>query len=285
MPIMGRPIDSNNKFSGVTMAPKKDSSSDILRKISGKEVSDRGVKFVDRDKHGKMGKDDFLKLLTHQLENQDPENPMDQRKFAADLAQFSQLEQLSSMNSKMAKMDVNKIAESKYYAASFLGKKVYTQGSSIEFTGEPANVPIFLERPAKEVRVRVFDKSGSMVAEFTEEAVGKGQQNLEWDGKRLDKYSAAHGLYKFSVDAWDENFQKINVKTSSSGLVKSVTFDNGSPVFTLEDGKNVALRDISKFEVPSALDVAATRKQFQAKQQFSPQAYRDSVINSNLKEY
>ena len=50
-----------------------------------------------------MGKDEFLKLLTVQLKNQDPMNPMEQGKMAAELAQFSQLEQLSNLNTSFDK--------------------------------------------------------------------------------------------------------------------------------------------------------------------------------------
>ena len=84
-----------------------------------------------------MGKDEFLKLLTVQLQNQDPLKPVDQKKFAADLAQFSQLEQLANMNTKLDSMNENVPVESKFYGASFLGKIVTTSGSTIMHDGKP----------------------------------------------------------------------------------------------------------------------------------------------------
>ena len=67
------------------------------------------------EKHNKMGKDEFLKLLTVQLGNQDPMNPVDQKKFAAELAQFSQLEQLAAMNSKLNNLNNNTPQRSKIF--------------------------------------------------------------------------------------------------------------------------------------------------------------------------
>ncbi len=235
------------------MGPRKLSREDIIRKASGgKEPGRAGVKYSSKEKHGQMGKHEFLKLLSNQLNNQDPMNPVDQRKFSADLAQFAQLEQLTNINSKMEKSNGTEAAESKFYAASFLGKKVFTNGSTIDHNGQtPSMVNFNLDKAATGVRVRVFDKQGSMVAEMKQGPTSLGANALRWNGKRLDGYSAAKGLYKISVEAWDESFQRVEVKTQSSGIVNSVAFKNGQAILTLDNGKKVALRDVGRFEVPN----------------------------------
>jgi flagellar basal-body rod modification protein FlgD len=65
--------------------------------------------------NSQLGKDDFLKLLVTQLKNQDPLNPMDDREFIAQLAQFSTLEQMQNMNSS-----INAIR-----AINLIGKNIY----------------------------------------------------------------------------------------------------------------------------------------------------------------
>jgi len=80
-----------------------------------------------------IGKDDFFKMLVAQLKNQDPLNPLDGTEFAAQLAQFSSLEQLTNLNNALA-------AQSQFYrnlvdleAASLVGKVVTlesTEGAS-----------------------------------------------------------------------------------------------------------------------------------------------------------
>ncbi len=126
MPMMGVPDSGKkNSFSNVGMAEgnKKRSDRDIINQATG-----RTEKSIFKEgPHNKMGKDEFLRLLTFQLTNQDPMNPMDQNKFAGELAQFSQLEQLANMNTNIAKLNNNAPAEKKYLAASFLGKKIITR--------------------------------------------------------------------------------------------------------------------------------------------------------------
>ena len=130
---MGRmPSLEKNKYSEVKMAPKQDLSDNSNIKAGEKErlinnltgYKPKNDLYVDGKKHNKMGKDEFLKLLTYQLQNQDPLKPMEQTQMAGELAQFSQLEQLSNLNSKFEKMGNNQKVEDKFYGASFLGKEI-----------------------------------------------------------------------------------------------------------------------------------------------------------------
>src|SRR5690606_27797084 len=100
----------------------------LLNKITGFKPKT----VFDKEDKTKMDKDGFLKLLTHQLQNQDPMKPMDQGKLSSELAQFSQLEQLSNLNSKFDKLGRNAQVEDQFYGASFLGKEVVTSGSSMK---------------------------------------------------------------------------------------------------------------------------------------------------------
>jgi flagellar basal-body rod modification protein FlgD len=67
-----------------------------------------------------LGKDAFLKLLIAELSNQDPLNPMSDREFIAQMAQFSALEQMTNMNKELEKMSANE----QYSAVSYIGKLI-----------------------------------------------------------------------------------------------------------------------------------------------------------------
>ncbi|KHF39775.1 flagellar hook assembly protein FlgD [Halalkalibacter okhensis] len=73
---------------------------------------------------GILGKDDFLKILITQLQNQDPANPMDDREFIAQMAQFSSLEQMTNMNQAMQKFVTMQTTQNLVQHSELIGKKV-----------------------------------------------------------------------------------------------------------------------------------------------------------------
>src|SRR5687767_7843535 len=106
MPEIGRPVTAQEmQYKQVTMGPKslagtgKASEAQERERIINKATGQKPKNDIYKEgPHNQMGKDEFMKLLTFQLQNQDPMNPMDQSKFTGELAQFSQLEQLTNLN-------------------------------------------------------------------------------------------------------------------------------------------------------------------------------------------
>lgn len=221
----------------------------LLNRITGYKPKNDLI--VDGKKHNKLGKDEFMKLLSAQLKNQDPLDPMKQDKMAAELAQFSSLEQLTNLNKKFDKFGRNDNVEDKFYGASFLGKEVVTTGSTMKHggPGTQSDILFALPKPASKVLVRIFDSKNSMVGEIWKENVGRGNQTFTWDGYQLDKSEAISGDYRTQVMAWDEFSEPMEVKTKNTGVVESVFFENGETVLQV-NGKKVFLRDVDSFHVP-----------------------------------
>ncbi|MCO4792442.1 MAG: flagellar hook assembly protein FlgD [Bacteriovoracaceae bacterium] len=258
MPGIGKPKQAN-PFKNVQMnmgqrSGKKKNTKDIgaeLNRMAGVETEAR---FVDKDKHNKMGKDSFLKLLTHQLQNQDPLKPMDQKQFAADLAQFAQLEQMTNMNSKFDKMQEAMPTENKFYGASFIGKEIYTKGTSIrvEENGKRIDVPFNLPQSAKKVMLRLYDSNNQLVGQVNRDSMGFGPQSISWDAKGFDDYFVGKGDYRVEVRAWDEGYNEFAGETKSSGTVQGVDFIGGETILTVDGGKKVYLRDVDSFKAPGS---------------------------------
>lgn len=261
MPQIGKPFNPQaakrqQAFRSVGMAPPQNSrpgtpiaegeKERLLNKLTGYKPKNDLV--VDGKKHNQLGKDEFLKLLSAQLKNQDPLDPMKQDKMAAELAQFSSLEQLTNLNKKFENFNKNDKIEEKFYGASFLGKEVVTSGSSMKFEGEgtTADILFTLDKPASKVLVRVFDSNNNMMSEIWKENIGRGNQTVTWDGYQMDKTIAGKGDYKTQVIAWDEFSQPMEVKTKNTGIVESVFFENGETILKV-DGKKVFLRDVDSF--------------------------------------
>jgi len=259
---IGRPKQAN-PFGGIALKQasskkKKQNIGDELNQMAGIRADQ---KFIDKKDHNKLGKDGFLKMLSHQLANQDPMKPMDQKQFASDLAQFSQLEQLTNMNSKMDKAQRNDTTENKFMAASFIGKEVMSNGTSIKYDGKSrsVNLPFSLDKPAKNILIRVYDSKNQLIAQIEKESMGKGSQSVIWDGMALDGNVAVKDDYKVDVTAYDESMNKFKGKTKSKGLVTGVHFEQGETVLELKNGKKVFLRDVESFGLPKSEQISAIK--------------------------
>lgn len=257
MAMIGKPASATNAFSDISIKKAEivDSESneakvgDKLNKISGVKP---GTRFVDKKAHESLGPDGFMKLLAHQLKNQDPMKPMDQKDFSANLAQFSQLEQLTAMNKKFDGLTVNNNNEKRFQGASFLGKKVVTAGTTIDYegNGKDAELPFYLDRAAKNVVIHIYDNKNQMIGKIEREDFGKGQQSVVWDGIGLDGEIAPKETYHFDVVAFDEKKDKFFGTTRAEGVVSGVNFENGETILTVGGGKKVFLKDVESFALP-----------------------------------
>ncbi len=255
MPEMGRPVTNQEmRYRQVEMAPKSlagkgqseaEKREALINKATGYKPKNELFK---EGPHNQLGKDEFMKLLTFQLQNQDPMNPMDQSKFTGELAQFSQLEQLSNLNKKFEDQGKNQAIQDKFYAASFVGKKVVTNGSTMNLkeSGDASDVLFKLDGQASKVMIRILDSKNNVAGEIWKEGLSQGAHQVTWDGVALDGTPAVKGQYKAQVKAWDDMGQEVGTRTEATGTVQSVTFDQGEPVLTV-DGQKVFLRDVASF--------------------------------------
>ncbi len=259
MPEIGRPVSQQEmQYRQVTMGPKSLSGGRTDAQIN-EAIINRATGYKPKNElfkegeHNKMGKDEFLKLLTYQLQHQDPMNPMDQSKMTGELAQFSQLEQLTNLNKKFDDVNRTKNIEDKFYAASFVGKKVVTGGSSINLknSGDPGEVLFKLDGDSSKVMVRILDEKNNIVGEMWKDGMSQGSHQVTWDGVALDGSPAAKGTYRAQVKAWDQLGNEVLAKTEATGIVQSVNFEEGEPVLTVS-GQKVFLRDVQSFHTADA---------------------------------
>ena len=289
MPEIGRPVDPNqNQYSNISIkrspvqVQAETKVGDSLNKIAGNKLESR---FVDRRSKEELGQDGFMKLLAHQLKNQDPMKPMDQKDFSANLAQFSQLEQLTAMNKKLDGVNQNALDDKRVQGASFLGKKVVTGGTTLDYKGDgrDVKVPFFLDRPAKIAVINIYDDKQQLVARLEKENLNKGMQDTVWDGVGFDGQVAPKDSYHFDIVAFDENNEKFNGITKAEGLVTGVHFEDGETVLDIAGGKKVFLKDVQSFSLPiEELEKNAASKKMPALQKQAAQTYNqvDNQINN-----
>ncbi len=211
-----------------------------------------GTSFSDQKATGKkrneLGKDDFIKLMSAQLKHQDPMSPMKNEQMAAQLAQFSALEQMVNVNTNLEKMTAAQRPTDNVLAASLIGKRIMTDSSKFVFQkGAQPEMKFDLPQDAENLAVSVVDQKGEIIREIELGAMVKGQQALRWDGKNKNNQDAVPGEYTFRVTASAPGGKPIIIDNSSSGLVSGVSFENNKAML-LVDGKKIPLEAVGRIE-------------------------------------
>lgn len=184
----------------------------------------------------------FLTLLTAQLKNQDPLEPMDSGEFTSQLVQFTSVEQSIATNQHLENLVSLTAASSANAAVSYLGKEVTAEGITSRLTDGEANWAYELPRPAGQTTLTVTDFSGRAVFTTTGETAD-GSHTFTWDGKDTSGYPLPDGSYNLQVRAKDTLGNDITAKTEVTGIVRSVSFEGGVPILDI-DGVNVRLNDV-----------------------------------------
>lgn len=169
-----------------------------------------------------MGKEDFLKLLVAQLQNQDPMNPDDPTEFTAQLAQFSQLEQLTNVNKSLAGLNTMSSEMQRMSALGLIGQEIIAQSDQFRFDGESVELGYRLEGPADEVQLYVLNQNGSTVAEIPVSGLAAGEHFIDWDGTGLGGAVLAPGDYSLVAKAIDGQEQEIATQGLIRGRVTAV---------------------------------------------------------------
>lgn len=138
---------------------------------------------------------DFLKLLTTQLEKQNPLNPQNPSDFAAELAQFSTASGVQALNQTLG-------AGGGVQAAGLVGKNVAVAGNALLLGANGGAQGAFkLSGPASDVKLTIADASGSVVSVVDLGPMGAGSQNFTWNGQGPDGKAQVAGTYSFSIKA------------------------------------------------------------------------------------
>ncbi len=186
-----------------------------------------------KEKSDAMGKEDFLAMLVAQLENQDPLNPMDGTDFSAQLAQFSQLEQLMNLNTSMETLASSVSDDAEEDLMSYLGKQVSGNVDSMQVENGMVSGGFFSLAENADVIINVTDESGKTVKTLFEGTKSSGAHLVEWDGTDENGDAVADGTYKYSVLAnTGTGFQEL--PTTVTGVVEGIAYSNESPYLVVQ---------------------------------------------------
>ena len=185
-----------------------------------------------------LGKDDFLKMLIAQLKNQDPLNPLDGSNFAAQLAQFSSLEQLQNMNTQLGSLGSSLSSLTNGQLVNLIGNEVSAKGNTINVEGSSNTLYYNLPSDVKSGTIKIYDSEGTLVKTLSLGSQNAGVNSMTWDCSNITA-----GTYTFAVSASDSKGNDVSASAITTGTVTGVTFKSGSPYVTV-NGQNIAFSDI-----------------------------------------
>ncbi|MFK8019571.1 MAG: flagellar hook assembly protein FlgD [Pseudomonadales bacterium] len=158
-------------------------------------------------KENELGQDAFLQLLVTQLSNQDPLSPSDNGDFIAQLAQFSSVEGIQSLNGSVEDMATSLRSNQALQASALVGRSVQlpTDGAQLQ-EGGAVQGSMTLPVPTEQIQIRVYDESGQLVNEEimrneTTGVIAAGDIPLNWNGKNKDGEQAPAGNYRIEAEA------------------------------------------------------------------------------------
>lgn len=219
---------------------------------SAQTVADQALaKASEQDRS--LDKTAFLKLLVAQMKNQDPLKPLENSEFVAQLAQFSNLEQVMGINSRLDQLSLQSQGMQNTQIAQMVGSSVTVNGSqvSLDGSGSGGAIGFSLGSASSQTTIKVLDGEGNVIRTMDIGGKGSGLVKHTWDGKSDTGVMMPAGSYKVTVEAAAANGAKINVTQNVTGTVKSIAFDKGYPELQLDNGLSVPVSDLLRVNAPT----------------------------------
>ena len=194
--------------------------------------------------------DTFLKLLTTQMQNQDPLNPMDSSEFTNQLVQFSSVEQSIKTNQNLEQLISLTTSNSLSNAMGYLGKEIEAKNADMSLNGGSATWNYSLDNSAETTKLVVTDSKGKIVYKGDGEKTA-GDHTFTWDGTDLNGTKLDDGgIYTLTVSSATAAGNEVTSNVTLKGTVSDVNIVNGSPVLSV-NGVQVDESAISSIHEPS----------------------------------
>jgi flagellar basal-body rod modification protein FlgD len=179
-----------------------------------------------------LNQSDFLKLMTAQMKNQDPFNPVDNTQMVAQMAQFSSLAGITEMSTTLKAISDKLGATTTADAVSYIGKTVLTPGTTAyaRTSGGIAGA-VELGGAASDVGVTITDANGMVLKNLSLGKQSGGTVNYDWNGTTDAGEDAGTGPFTVSVTAANGG-QSVSATNLVWAPVQSVSTATGQTVLT-----------------------------------------------------
>ena len=187
--------------------------------------------------------DNFLKILTTQLQHQDPLSPMDTHEFTNQLVQFASVEQQIQGNRNLEALISLQETGIMVGAVSYIGKQVEVTGQTAMLEDGSAEFIYTLPEDATAAILAVYDENGTQVL-FKQAEKDAGRHAFIWDGKDGKGTAMPDGKYTIQIVAVNEANESITPAYSITGTVAGVGIEDGKATLSLGSGLDVPLANV-----------------------------------------
>ncbi|MBS0245119.1 MAG: flagellar biosynthesis protein FlgD [Proteobacteria bacterium] len=191
----------------------------------------------------------FLQLLTTQLKNQNPLDPLDTNQFTQQLVQFAQVEQQMKSNDQLASLLALEKNAQQTTALAYVGQTVVVDGSTTALTSSGATWSFNAAKVAT-ASVTIKDSTGQTAYTGTF-AVNPGDQKFTWDGHGNDGTTWPAGNYTMVINATDANSQPVSISSEVQAVVDSVDLTQNPPTLSL-NGTDYTMDKIKRIVRPTS---------------------------------
>jgi flagellar basal-body rod modification protein FlgD len=176
-----------------------------------------------------LGGTDFLTLMLAQLKNQDPTSPVDSNVFLTQLAELSQVQGITQLNTSFTNLSNSLVGNQAMQASSLLGHQALVPSSTATLATSGATVTgaVAVPQTSAHVVVNIADSSGKVVQQINLGAQATGIADFSWNGTEANGALAPVGQYSVSAQVAGAA-AGANVPTYINGTIQSVTMGSGS---------------------------------------------------------
>jgi flagellar basal-body rod modification protein FlgD len=174
----------------------------------------------------------FLSLLTTQLKNQSPLDPLDTNQFTQQLVQFAGVEQQLKSNESLTLLLAATKANTITNALGFVGAKVTADGATTRLSNGAAEWRLQAPRSVANATITITNATGSVVQTETR-SLSAGDQTYVWKGRTSTGAVAPDGDYRITISARDPSGQPVSIRSEIQGVVDSVDVSGTEPVLSI----------------------------------------------------
>jgi flagellar basal-body rod modification protein FlgD len=184
---------------------------------------------------GTLGGTDFLTLMLAQLQNQDPTSPVDSNTFLTQLAQLSEVQGITSLNSNFSTLSSSLTSNQAMQASSLLGHQalVNTGTATTTAAGTAVTGAVNVPQSTSQVTLSIANSAGTVVSQINLGAQTAGLANFSWNGTMGNGSQAPAGTYTLTAQYAGATSSTAAATTLVNGTVESVSMGAGSTGLTL----------------------------------------------------